>query len=136
MFDLARWQNECNRCTCLSGGVVKCSRDQCAKKCKDEQGYTHQVTMIRSNIPMKSLDRLETPGARSATTVASALQAGWWNALGSLAGAKTSKDTPTKWATSGPTSARAAPADQGEKSPAGRAAARTPAQMSVDLSIR
>ena len=42
-FDLGRWKNECNSCSCLSGGVVKCSKDQCTKKCKDEQGYTHQV---------------------------------------------------------------------------------------------
>ena len=137
MVELSRWENECNRCSCLSGGVVKCTRELCAKKCKDEQGYTHQVKMIRSNIPLRCLpNRLETPGARSATTVASALQAGWWNALGTLASARTIKATPTKWATGGPPSARAAPADRGEKSPAGRVAAKTPAQMSVDLSIR
>ena len=43
MVELSRWENECNRCSCLSGGVVKCTRELCAKKCKDEQGYTHQV---------------------------------------------------------------------------------------------
>ena len=84
------------------------------------------------------LDRLETRGARSATTVASALQVGWWNALGTLASARTSKATPIKWATSGPVaSAGVAPVGQAAKSPAGsRPAARTPAQMSVGLSIR
>ena len=79
---------------------------------------------------------METPGARSATTAASALPVGWWNAPGILASARTSKATPTKWATSGPASARAAPVDQGGKSPAGKPAARTPAQMSVGLSTR
>ena len=85
-----------------------------------------------------ALDRLETPGARSATTAASALPVGWWNALGTLASARTSKATPTKWATSGQVaSAGLAPVGQGAKSFAGsRAAARTPAQMSVGLSIR
>ena len=49
-FDLGRWKHECNSCSCLSGGVVKCSKDQCTKKCKDEQGYTHQV-----NVSLKRL---------------------------------------------------------------------------------
>ena len=50
VFDLGRWKHECNSCSCLSGGVVKCSKDQCTKKCKDEQGYTHQV-----NVSLKRL---------------------------------------------------------------------------------
>ena len=85
-----------------------------------------------------AFDRLETPGARSAATVASALPVGWWNALGTLASARTSKATPIKWATSGPVaSAGVAHVGQVAKSPAGsRLAARTPAQMSAGLSIR